>query len=85
METSSFSESETSALDSVVGSLNIQGAITFHSYAEAILIPYCYSNNTKPKDYSEIQSLASFMVVDLQKESGGPYDVGTPEDVLGYG
>lgn len=85
MGAASFSESETYTLDSVVSSLNIQGAITFHSYAEAILIPYCYSNSAKPKDYSEIQSLASLMAEDLQKESGGPYDVGTPEDVLGYG
>lgn len=84
MGTVSFSERETFILDSLVNSLNIQAAITFHSHAEAILIPYCHNKST-PSDITEIKDLASNMAQELKKDNGSPYDIGTPDDILGYG
>lgn len=83
MGTESFSERETIILDSIVNSLNIQAAITFHSHAEAILIPFCHNKSTPP-DITEITELASTMAEELKKDNGNPYDVGTPDDILGY-
>lgn len=81
----SHSENEISVIDSLFSVLDIQAAISFHSYSEVILVPFCYSDYARPADYTELNALANKMAVEMKDQYGYNYDVGTAVGLLGYG
>lgn len=57
--------------------------LTLHSYSEVILVPWA-ADGTEPEDDKELRALAAKARDAMKEVAGTEYEVGTPEEVLGY-
>lgn len=71
--TSSFSEPETQAIETLVENHHFVAGISYHSYSELVLYPYGYAYGVVAPDQAALEDLAVDMAVTIPAQGGGHY------------
>lgn len=69
-----WSEPEIEAMENLMHLGRFVTGITYHSYGEVILFPYCFDRGATAPDHDALQALAAEMALSTPAISGGTYD-----------